>query len=163
MTLLEPYNLFTTDPVLRRALAREGAGNEDTELATFGAQVGSESVFEWGFQANRHAPELVTHDRFGERIDEVRFHPAYHQLLELSVGASIHASHCHGAPGDGSYVTRAARMHLVSQVEVGHGCPVSMTGGTRRRLTGRLLHGARSPLMRRSIGVSSTARSSQSN
>ena len=128
MTLLEPYNLFTTDPVLRRALAREGAGNEDTELATFGAQVGSESVFEWGFQANRHAPELVTHDRFGERIDEVRFHPAYHQLLELSVGAGIHASHYHGAPGDGSYVARTARMHLVSQVEVGHGCPISMTG-----------------------------------
>ena len=125
---LEPYNLYTTDPVLSAAVAREGGGAADGELAAFGARVGSEEVFGWGFDANRHHPELVTHDRFGEPLDEVRYHPSYHRLMELSVGAGIHASHYDGTPGDGSYVTRTARMHLISQVEVGHGCPTSMTG-----------------------------------
>ncbi len=125
---LEPYNLYSADPVLRRAVEREGAGAADADLVEFGARVGSEEVYRWGFEANRFSPELVTHDRFGERIDEVHYHPSYHRLMELSVGAGIHASHYDGAPGDGSYVARTARMHLVSQVEVGHGCPMSMTG-----------------------------------
>ncbi len=125
---LEPYNPFTADPVLRRALEREGGGPADAGLVEFGTIVGSAEVYQWGFDANRHSPELLTHDRFGERIDEVRYHPSYHRLMELSVGAGIHASHCDGIPGDGSYVARTARMHLVSQIEVGHGCPVSMTG-----------------------------------
>ena len=128
LTPLEPYNLYTADPVLRRAVEREGAGASDAGLVEFGARVGSEEVYRWGFDANRHGPELVTHDRFGERIDEVRYHPSYHRLMELSVGAGIHASHYDGTPGDGSYVARTARMHLISQVEVGHGCPTSMTG-----------------------------------
>ena len=128
LTPLEPYNLYTADPVLRRAVEREGAGAADAGLGEFGALVGSEAVYRWGFEANRFGPELVTHDRFGERIDEVRYHPSYHRLMELSVGAGIHASHYDGTPGDGSYVARTARMHLISQVEVGHGCPISMTG-----------------------------------
>lgn len=125
---LEPYNPYAIDPVLRRAVAREGAADADVALVSFGAKVGSEEVARWGFEANRQSPELVTHDRFGERIDEVRYHPSYHRLMELSVGAGIHASHYDGMPGDGSYVARTARMHLVSQIEVGHGCPISMTG-----------------------------------
>ena len=124
---LEPYNLYETDPVLRRAVEREGAGAADVDLAEFGALVGSEEVYRWGFEANRFGPELLTHDRFGGRIDEVRYHPSYHRLMELSVGAGIHASHYDGTPGDGSYVARTARMHLTSQIEVGHGCPISMT------------------------------------
>jgi putative acyl-CoA dehydrogenase len=128
LTPLEPYNLYSADPVLRRAVEREGAGAADADLVEFGARVGSEEVYRSGFEANRHGPELVTHDRFGERIDEVRYHPSYHRMMELSVGAGIHASHYDGTPGDGSYVARTARMHLVSQVEVGHGCPTSMTG-----------------------------------
>jgi putative acyl-CoA dehydrogenase len=128
LTPLEPYNLYSADPVLRRAVDREGAGASDADLVEFGARVGSEEVYRWGFEANRYSPELVTHDRFGERIDEVRYHPSYHSLMGLSVGAGIHASHYDGTPGDGSYVARTARMHLVSQVEVGHGCPTSMTG-----------------------------------
>ena len=128
LSSLEPYNLYTSDPVLRRAVEREGAGSADAGLVEFGRRVGSEEVYRWGFEANRFGPELVTHDRFGERIDEVRYHPSYHRMMELSVGAGIHASHYGGTPGDGSYVARTARMHLVSQVEVGHGCPISMTG-----------------------------------
>jgi len=128
LTSLEPYNPYTADPVLRRAVAREGAGAADAGLEEFGSRIGSEEVYRWGFEANRHSPELVTHDRFGGRIDEVRYHPSYHRLMELSVGAGIHASHYDGTPADGSYVARTARMHLISQVEVGHGCPISMTG-----------------------------------
>lgn len=125
---LEPYNLYADDPVLRRAVVREGAGLAEDSLLSFGERAGSEEVYQWGFEANRNRPELVTHDRFGERIDEVRYHPSYHKLMELSVGEGIHASHYDGVPGDGSYVARAARMQLISQVEVGHGCPISMTG-----------------------------------
>ncbi len=134
MTPLEPYNLYATDPVLRRAVVREGAGDAEPDLLQFGERVGSEEVFGWGFDANRHRPELVSHNRFGDRIDEVVYHPSYHRLMELSVGAGIHASHYDGAPGDGSYVARTARMHLISQVEVGHGCPISMTGAALRSL-----------------------------
>ena len=125
---LEPYNPFEGDPVLRRAVEREGAGSLEADLLAFGARVGSEEVFQWGFDANRYGPELITHSPLGERIDEIRYHPSYHRLMELSVGAGIHASHYDGKPGDGSYVARTARMHLISQVEVGHGCPISMTG-----------------------------------
>ena len=128
MTPLEPYNVYASDPVLRAAVAREGAGVFEADLVDFGARVGSEEVYGWGFDANRHSPELVTHDRFGDRIDEVSYHPSYHRLLELSVGAGVHASHYDGTPGDGSYVARAAHMHLISQIEVGHNCPTSMTG-----------------------------------
>jgi len=125
---LEPYNLFAADPVLQRAAEREGAGRFAESLAEFGAVVGSEQVIEWGFDANRHSPELVTHDRFGERIDEVRYHPSYHSLLDLSVGHGIHAPRLDATPGDGSYVARNVRMNLLSQIEVGHNCPTSMTG-----------------------------------
>ncbi len=125
---LESYNLFTTDPVLGDALEREGAGAELDALAAFGARVGSAEVFEWGRQANRYEPELVTHDRFGDRIDEVHYHPAYHALLDLSVGEGLHCRHYASQPGDGGYVARNAAMLLMAQIEVGHGCPVSMTG-----------------------------------
>lgn len=134
MKPLEPYNLYATDPVLQRAVGREGAAEATDDLLAFGERVGSEEVFAWGFDANRHRPELQSHDRFGDRIDEVHYHPSYHRLLELSVGAGIHSSHYDGVPGDGSYVARTARMHLVSQVEVGHGCPISMTGAVLRSL-----------------------------
>ena len=125
---LEPYNPFTADPVLASAATREGAGHAVADLTDFGRRVGTNEMFAWGFQANKHTPELVTHDRFGDRIDEVRYHPAYHSLLEFSVGEGIHASHYGSTPGDGGYVTRNVKMHLISQVEVGHGCPTSMTG-----------------------------------
>ncbi|MDG1196920.1 MAG: DNA alkylation response protein, partial [Actinomycetota bacterium] len=75
-TPLEPYNLFLSDPVLPAAIKREGG---DIDLLTkFGAQVGTEEIFEWGRLANRNSPILHTHDRFGTRIDEVEYHPAYH-------------------------------------------------------------------------------------
>ena len=80
---LEPYNPFEGDPVLRRAVELEGAGSLEADLLAFGARVGSEEVFQWGFDANRYGPELITHSPFGERIDEIRYHPSY-QVLFLS-------------------------------------------------------------------------------
>jgi len=125
---LEPYNLFTTDPVLGDAVEREGGAAAGDDLVTFGARVGSVEVVEWADQANRHEPELVTHDRFGERVDEVHYHPAYHSLMDLSVSEGLHCRHYEADPGDGGYVARNAAMFLMAQVEVGHACPISMTG-----------------------------------
>ena len=125
---LEPYDPFTADPVLADAVEREGGSTGLDELAAFGARVGSIEVSQWGEQANRHEPELATHDRFGERVDEVRYHPAYHALMELSISAGLHCRHYDGVPGDGELVRRNAAMLLLAQVEVGHLCPISMTG-----------------------------------
>ena len=90
---LEGYNLFTTDPVLPDVLRREGSNTGHTELVAFGERVGSTEVFGWGADANRFEPELETHDRFGDRIDQVRFHPAYHSLMATSINEGIHCRH----------------------------------------------------------------------
>jgi len=124
---LEPYNLYTSDPVLVEAMAAEGAKDDHDLLVAFGERVGSEEVIAWGHQANRHSPELRTHDRYGDRVDEVEYHPAYHELLGLSVSEGLHCLRFEREPGEGAYVTRNTLLYLMSQVEVGHGCPVSMT------------------------------------
>ncbi len=124
---LEPYDLFSTDPVLGGAVEREGGVGDLDRLASFGRRVGTEEVFTWGHQANRNPPELLTHDRFGHRIDEVAYHPAYHALMDLSVSEGLHCLHYERGPGEGGHVTRAALFFLMSQVEAGHGCPISMT------------------------------------
>ena len=80
----------------------------------------------WGFAANENPPVLKTHDRFGHRIDEVEFHPAWHELMRLSCEAGLHARPW-GEPRAGAHVARAAKMMLASQNEFGHGCPISMT------------------------------------
>jgi putative acyl-CoA dehydrogenase len=123
---LVDYNLFETDPALVEAVEREGAGWAAVELRALGARVGSEEVIAWGFLANENPPILHTHDRFGYRIDEVEFHPAWHRLLELSVGAGI-AGRPWRDTNKGSHVARAAASLLASQNEAGHGCPVTMT------------------------------------
>ena len=79
----------------------------------------------WGFDANRFEPELQTHDASGNRIDEVRFHPAYHSLMALSMKYGLHSLPWEGK--EGAYVARAALFSLMAQVEAGHGCPISMT------------------------------------
>ena len=99
-----------------------------TLLTAFGEGAGSDEVIEWGHLANRHEPELITHDRFGDRVDEVAYHPAYHSLLQMSVEAGIHSLRYEAQPGDGTYVTRNAMMNMACQVDMGHLCPISMTG-----------------------------------
>ena len=124
---LEPYNLFEADPVLGSAVATESPADDQAALASFGETVGSVEVFALGHEANRNGPVLHTHDRFGDRVDEIAYHPAYHELMTLSVGEGLHCLHEERPAGEGGHVTRAALSYLMGQVEAGHGCPISMT------------------------------------
>jgi len=123
---LHDYNLYLQDQALREAVLREGAGWADDALSAFGVLTGSRELIELGFQANENRPVLYTHDNYGHRIDEVRYHPAYHRLMQISMENGLHASHWLD-PKAGAQVARAARCYLQNQVEAAHGCPVTMT------------------------------------
>jgi putative acyl-CoA dehydrogenase len=120
------YNLFSTDRVLQEAIAREDAGWVAESATRLGATLGSEDVVDWGFDANNNPPVLHTHDARGRRIDEVRFHPAWYELMRLSVSYGLHNSPW-AQPRAGGHVARAALFYMASQNEAGHGCPISMT------------------------------------
>ena len=123
---LQDYNLYASDAALREAVAREGAAWADADLNAFGARVGTAEYLDLGTQANRFQPELETHDRFGNRVDLVKFHPAYHALMAASIENGLHCSPW-VEPRSGAHVARAAKSYLHSQVEAGHGCPITMT------------------------------------
>lgn len=123
---LVDYNLYLQDAALQEAVRREGAAWAHDDLAAFGAMLGAADYLELGVLANRNPPELDTHDRFGNRVDLVRFHPAYHTLMKTSIEHGLHASPW-SDPGPGAHVARAARVYMHSQVEAGHQCPVTMT------------------------------------
>ena len=114
------------DAALLAGVQREGAGWHLDDLHRLGRLAGSEEAQRWGDQANRHEPELRTHDRYGHRVDEVEFHPAWHSLMDVAVSEGLA-----GAPWaddrPGAHVARAASFFTWGQVEAGHGCPVSMT------------------------------------
>lgn len=122
-----PYgHNLAEDPALLAALHRAGAGWAEPELRELGTLAGTEQAAEWGRLANEHEPVLRTHDRYGHRIDEVEFHPAWHQLMTVAVEHGLHAAPWRD-PRPGAHTARAAKFYLWSQVEAGHGCPVSMT------------------------------------
>jgi putative acyl-CoA dehydrogenase len=123
---LADYNLFEADAALREGVARHGAAWATQDLTRFGALAGSADYLELGAEANRHPPEFDSHDRYGRRIDLVRFHPAYHELMRTAIAEGIAASPW-DAPREGAHVARAAKFYMQSQVEAGHGCPVTMT------------------------------------
>ncbi|HET6328401.1 MAG TPA: isovaleryl-CoA dehydrogenase [Planctomycetaceae bacterium] len=123
---LENYNAFTTDIALREAVMREGGGWGFDRLTRFGELVGSARVITWGQQANRFPPILRTHDRFGHRVDEVEFHPAWHELMTIGVEHEAHAL-AWRSPKNGAHVVRAALEFLLYQQEAGVGCPLTMT------------------------------------
>jgi putative acyl-CoA dehydrogenase len=120
------YNLFTTDRALTAGIKRECAGWAIPALEEFGQAVGTEEAIRWGFQANENPPVLETHDRFGNRRDEVEFHPAWHSLMTLAVRHRLHALPW-TEPRSGAHAARAAMMMLAGQNESGHMCPISMT------------------------------------
>jgi putative acyl-CoA dehydrogenase len=127
-------DLFSGDLALQEGLAREGAAWAEGRLRAFGARLGSEEVRQWGRDANRHGPELVTFDRTGHRVDEVRFHPAYHQLFTLAKAHDVHgiAWHADDAPTPsagrpGGHVAHAALEYQLAQIEAGVCCPITMT------------------------------------
>ncbi|MGW7286643.1 acyl-CoA dehydrogenase family protein [Streptomyces sp. NPDC054847] len=121
------YDVFAADRALAEAVDRhvaEGAGEAAREeLSGLGRAAGSAEAQEWGAQADGFPPRLRTHDRYGHRIDEVEFHPAWHRLLGRAVSAGL--VNAWGRPG--GHVRRAAGFLVWTQVEAGHGCPVSMT------------------------------------
>src|SRR6266542_558549 len=123
---LENYNLFEADRVLREAVRREGAEWATDQAVQLGAICGRPDVIRLGVQANENPPRLRTHDRFGNRIDEVEFHPAWHELMRLGISRGLHASPWR-EPQPGAHAARAALFMLASQVEAGVGCPISMT------------------------------------
>ncbi|MFE3325365.1 acyl-CoA dehydrogenase family protein [Streptomyces sp. NPDC059176] len=121
------YDVFSADRALTEAVERHlDPGLLETargELTLLGRSAGSAQAQTWGFQANDHPPVLRTHDRYGNRIDEVDFHPAWHRLLGKAVSAGL--TNAWGRPG--GHVRRAAGFLVWTQAEAGHGCPVSMT------------------------------------
>ena len=116
----------SADPVLRAGLEREGAGWALEEISVLGRLAGSAEAQQLGRLAERHRPVLHTHDRYGHRVDEVEYTPAYHQLMQTAVAHGLH-----GAPWaddqPGAHVARAAKFMVVAQNEYGHLCPIAMT------------------------------------
>jgi putative acyl-CoA dehydrogenase len=123
---LENFNSFEQDRPMVEALRREGGDWAEDRARDWGKVCGSEQVIRWGFEANEKKPVLRTHDRFGNRIDEVEFDNSWHELLRLGVSEGLHASPWR-EPRPGAHVARAALFMLLMQAEGGVGCPISMT------------------------------------
>ncbi|MFN3835977.1 MAG: acyl-CoA dehydrogenase family protein [Glycocaulis sp.] len=122
---LVDINLFTADRVLSDAVTRNGGDGHAGRLSQFGALTGSGEVQEWGRQANENPPRFKPFDRYGQRIDEVEFHPAYHQLMRagLEAGVSAAAWHTDSAP----HTLHSALLMLMGHADAGVCCPMSMT------------------------------------
>jgi putative acyl-CoA dehydrogenase len=124
--VLENYNLFASDEALKTAVeAGGGAWNNERALA-FGEILGKAETLELGNLANKNAPVLKTHDRFGNRSDTVEFHPAYHELMRIALENETH-SLAWTSKRPGRYVARSALAYLKQQVDEGTSCPVTMT------------------------------------
>jgi putative acyl-CoA dehydrogenase len=123
---LQPVDLFQIDLALREALDREGGGWGAERAHEAGVAAGSVEAYEHGRRAERNEPVLRTHDRFGNRIDEVELDPSWHWLLGGAVSRAIHSLPWRD-PEPGAHVVRAARFMLWSNADAGVMCPVSMT------------------------------------
>ena len=122
---LGDVNLFEADGLLKRAVRATGAGVHLDHLAAFGWEVGSQAASELGQAANRNPPVFRPFDRFGRRIDEVEFHPAYHELMAMGLKAGVSARAW--THPEGGHAAHAALLFLMSQAESGVTCPMSMT------------------------------------
>jgi len=125
----------SADPALHSALEAfrpDGTGGTAVTAVTggrlreIGRLAGGERAQELGRLANENPPKLRTHDRYGHRIDEVEFHPAWHDLMATAIGHGLHATPWQDRR-PGAHLDRAARFYLWGQAEAGHLCPVSMT------------------------------------
>ena len=117
---------FALNPALQEALAAFAPAAESEWFHEIGRHVGTEQYQHDAELANTLTPVHHSHDRWGNRVDEIEFHPAYHRIMEFSVSRGLHTS-AWADPGPGANVERAAGFMLVSQIEAGHGCPLSMT------------------------------------
>ena len=121
----ENQNLFAGDRALQDAVRHAGGGHHAAFLHRLGERAGSAEGIGWGAEANRQPPRLETHDRYGRRIDEVYFHPAYHQLLRLGLENGFAAIPFDGTPA--GEVAHAAILYLTGQADSGTTCPMTMT------------------------------------
>ena len=128
---LTGQDVFSSDPVLTGGVDRwvpeAGLGKAVAELTELGRLAGTEQAAEWADRAHRNTPRLVTHDRWGHRVDEVEFDPAWHDLMRTAAGAGLTGEAWAQDEGSGAHVRRAAGLITWSQVEPGHICPITMT------------------------------------
>lgn len=124
---LNNSNLFLSDGALCEAVVREGAGWDGELLASIGQQLGTAESLELGRLANSWPPELLRYDPQGQRLDDVRFHPAWHLLMQGLCTNRVHNLPWEEEARAGSFVARAARFVLHAQVEAGTLCPITMT------------------------------------
>jgi len=123
---LSGHDVFGSDAALAEATARHGAAAMLDELHQLGRQAGNEHAQELGRRANEHPPVLRTHDRYGNRLDVVAYHPAYHELMTTAIRHGLHAAPW-ADERPGAHVARAAKVITWYQVDGGHICPISMT------------------------------------
>jgi putative acyl-CoA dehydrogenase len=123
---LGDQDLWRGDTALREGVAREGGGWAEDKLAAFGKVAGAAETFEKADVANRHVPELKLFDRYGMRINQVEFHPAYHELMAVAIENEV-PSFAWRHPETGSQVVHAALTYLFNQPEGGVMCPMAMT------------------------------------
>lgn len=126
---LNNSNLFLSDTALREAVVRQRAGWDLDVLASLGQQLGSAESLELGRLANANPPDLLRFEPSGEPLDDVRFHPAWHLLMQGLVANRVHNLSWQEDARIGSAVARAARFVLHAQVEAGTLCPITMTHG----------------------------------
>ncbi|MEO7124808.1 MAG: acyl-CoA dehydrogenase family protein [Nakamurella sp.] len=126
---------YGTNIALVESVAQLAPHADTAELSRIGQLVGSADFQHDAALANRVIPALSTHDRWGNRVDHVEFHPAYHRIIKDDLEAGSH-SLAWANPGPGANVERAARFMLFAQIEPGHSCPVSMTHAVVASLKG---------------------------
>ena len=122
---LPDVNLYTSDAALRDAVEAGGGAAHHSRLAEFGERCGTVQTREWAHQANASTPRLKAFDRYGQRLDEVEFHPAYHHLMALGLSNGISGCAWSGEPA--GHVLHGAMMLLMTQADAGVTCPMSMT------------------------------------
>lgn len=123
---LGDQDLWEGDVVLRETVMREGGSGAVDKLVSFGKVAGAAETFEKADQANRHPPEIKAFDRHGMRINQVEFHPAYHDLMAIAIENEV-PSYAWNHPGPGAHVGHAALTYMFNQVEGGVMCPMAMT------------------------------------
>ncbi|HEV3319453.1 MAG TPA: acyl-CoA dehydrogenase family protein [Solirubrobacteraceae bacterium] len=124
---LEGRDVFSDNTPLVEATEREGATWVLERASELGELIGGEPQQVWGRQANENKPVLHTHDRYGHRIDEVEFHPAWHQLMRMGVEHELHALPWRETEKPAPHVARAAMYMTAMQAEAGYACPITMT------------------------------------
>jgi putative acyl-CoA dehydrogenase len=123
---LQPINLFDVDVALREGLEREGGGWGVDRAQEAGGAAGSAEALEHSRRAERNLPLLRTHDRYGNRIDQVELDPSWHWLLRGAIEREVHSLPWRD-PRSGGHVVRAVLFMLWGHVNAGVMCPVSMT------------------------------------